>query len=327
MRATWMDGALIGADGEGEGSAGAGRAWGPRAAAFLHGFSLFETMLWHGRGIFGLDAHLERLLASGKTLGFFSNPPWPKEYLRAAIMETAGAALAGGETALRIRLTAARGSYERDGEWHAVVTADPYPAFAAGPGSTPYDSDQPVAWKAVLSPFCLDPASPLSGHKTGNHLLFQIACQDALRRGADEAVILTNEGFVAEGSRSNIFLVSAGELVTPPLALGVLPGITRAAIFRVARDLGITVCEEAFRYEDLQKGEVFFTNSLVGVVPAAPAGDPAFSLFDPAGGRVSGDGPVKAPRTWIRIRAAYLDLSERESERFSPSLDSPGAPW
>ncbi|MBM3252414.1 MAG: hypothetical protein FJZ11_06545, partial [Candidatus Omnitrophica bacterium] len=83
----------------------------------------------------------------------------------------------------------------------------------------------------------------------------------------DEAIILNNRGYVSEGSRSNIFLVKDNTVFTPSLSSGCLAGITRKAIFDLAKIYNIKICEGNFTLRDLHTAEeIFLTNSLMGVM-------------------------------------------------------------
>src|SRR5439155_15404379 len=85
-------------------------------------------------------------------------------------------------------------------------------------------------------PQALDPAL-----KTGNYLNNILALREAHEAGADDAILLDLRGRVTEGTTSNVFFVQHGVLVTPPLALGMLEGVTGAAFFGSAREEGLTL--------------------------------------------------------------------------------------
>lgn len=83
-----------------------------------------------------------------------------------------------------------------------------------------------------------------------------------------EGLMLTREGFVAEGIVSNLFMVKRGEVVTPSIETGILPGITRAFVLQLARKIGFRTIETTFTLEDLKRAdEVFLTNSVQEIVP------------------------------------------------------------
>jgi branched-subunit amino acid aminotransferase/4-amino-4-deoxychorismate lyase len=97
---------------------------------------------------------------------------------------------------------------------------------------------------------------------------YESAYREAKARGFDEAVILNSYGYVAEGTRSNIFMVRSRELFTPELDCACLDGITRKVVFGLAKISGINVFEARFTLEDLYgSDEAFLTNSLMGIMP------------------------------------------------------------
>jgi branched-subunit amino acid aminotransferase/4-amino-4-deoxychorismate lyase len=81
-------------------------------------------------------------------------------------------------------------------------------------------------------------------------------------------LLLNTLGWVAEGATSNIFIIKDEKLITPPVAAGILPGITRAAVLEVASCLDFTAQEETFSPEELLRAdEAFLTNSLMEIMP------------------------------------------------------------
>lgn len=106
------------------------------------------------------------------------------------------------------------------------------------------------------------------GKIIGQYVSSVMAKRDAQLSGFDEAILLDTRGYVAEGSGENIFVVRDGELVTPPLAAAILPGITRDTVMILAREAGLTVREELFtRDELLLADEVFFTGTAAEITP------------------------------------------------------------
>ncbi len=100
---------------------------------------------------------------------------------------------------------------------------------------------------------------------SGNYLVSVLARMEATRNGFDEAILLDPQGYVAEGSGENIFVVKNGVIYTPPTH-HILPGITRDSVIRIARDLGRTVREEnIIRNQLYLADEVFFTGTAVEV--------------------------------------------------------------
>ncbi len=125
-----------------------------------------------------------------------------------------------------------------------------------------------------------DNSAPARAKLTGIYVSSALAKTDAVNNGFDEAILLTHEGHVAEGSAENIFIVRDGQIITPPVSDNILEGITRATVIELcAAELGLSVHERSMdRSELYQADEVFFTGTAVGVSPVVeidhrPIGD------------------------------------------------------
>jgi branched-chain amino acid aminotransferase len=109
---------------------------------------------------------------------------------------------------------------------------------------------------------------PTMAKAGGAYLSSQLAKQEAKDRGVAEAIMLDASGLVAEGSGQNVFLVRDGVLWTPPISCGILAGITRDSVIRIARDMEIEVRETAVPREMLYiADEVFFTGTAAEITP------------------------------------------------------------
>ncbi|HUH07473.1 MAG TPA: branched-chain amino acid transaminase [Egibacteraceae bacterium] len=109
---------------------------------------------------------------------------------------------------------------------------------------------------------------PTGAKACGVYINSSLAKVEALKAGYDEAVLLNEDGHVAEGSGENIFVVSDGTLLTPPLSEGVLRGITRDAVIQFARDLDIPFAETTLLRQDLYLAdEAFYSGTAAEVVP------------------------------------------------------------
>lgn len=109
---------------------------------------------------------------------------------------------------------------------------------------------------------------PTGTKACGVYINSSLAKVEAVKSGYDEAILLNEHGRVAEGSGENIFVVKNGTLLTPPLAEGVLEGITREAIIDFARDLDIPFAETSLLRQDLYTAdEAFYTGTAAEVVP------------------------------------------------------------
>jgi branched-chain amino acid aminotransferase len=148
---------------------------------------------------------------------------------------------------------------------------------------------------------------------TGVYLNSMLAVTEANKAGYDEAILLTPEGTVADGSGENIFVVRDGVLYTPDLSTGILPGITRDSIIQIAQDMGYRVVEKSVIRSDLYLAdEVFMCGTAAEVTPLRSIDDHEIGV-----------GPVT-----LEIQQAYLDTVRGRSERWSQWLDpvATGAP-
>lgn len=103
---------------------------------------------------------------------------------------------------------------------------------------------------------------------TGQYVNSSLAKVEAVKAGYDEAILLNSRDFVAEGSGENLFLVREGEVLTPPLSEGVLGGVTRSSVIKIARDLGWTVHEQVISRSELYTAdEAFFTGTAAELAP------------------------------------------------------------
>jgi len=129
---------------------------------------------------------------------------------------------------------------------------------------------------------------------SGNYINSMMALQEALQSGCEEALLLDNEGYVAEGSGENIFLVTDGKIFTPELT-SCLEGITRSSIFSFANELGLNITERRITRDEVYVAdEAFFTGTAAEVLP--------INTLD---GRIIGIG-VRGPLT-EKLQKMYFD--------------------
>ena len=115
---------------------------------------------------------------------------------------------------------------------------------------------------------------PTGAKASGVYINSSLAKVEALKAGYDEAILLNEHGHVAEGSGENVFIVSDGVLLTPPLSEGVLQGITRDTVIEFARDLDIPFTESTLLRQDLYLAdEAFYTGTAAEVVPIRSCDD------------------------------------------------------
>ena len=233
----------------------------PYDRGILYGYGLFETMRSYGGWVFGLDRHLARLMHSAGKIGL--DVGLDPAALEQAIHKTLEA---NKLSDARIRLTVLAGEGERglapptSGTLTIMVVAEKL----ISPPPQAYEDGISAAVVSTRR----NSQSPLSGIKSIGYLDNLLAHSEAVAAGADEAILLNEQGFVAECSTSNIFLVVGGRLLTPSAESGILPGVTREEIIELAFNLGIAVEEEEISLAALLRAnEAFLTNSIVEVMP------------------------------------------------------------
>ncbi|MBS3948790.1 MAG: aminotransferase class IV [Dethiobacter sp.] len=228
--------------------------------SYLLGDGLFETILVHsGRPVF-LREHLERLTSSAHFFGY----SWPgKEYL-AGIIHLVIKSNSLPEGALRLTVSPAKSEgllAAAESTLNITVTCR-----RGGPyGDVLYKK----GFRAVIARTTRrNEHSPLSRHKTTNFLDSIVARREAYAAGADEALLLNTAGKLAEASASNVFTVHKGEVLTPSVTDGALPGVVRAKVSELCALLGIPWREASLSQAALQQAEeAFLTNSLLGLMP------------------------------------------------------------
>lgn len=233
---------------------------------FLYGDGLFETMRSYGGRIFKLDEHLSRLFRSSKVLKI--KMPYSKKELKRAVHRDLKAARIK-DAYIRLTLTRGEGTFnfKHDSRMkpNVVVTVKEFKGYP--------DIFYFRGISAKISDIRQNEYSPLSGIKSLNFLDHIIARMRAQDEGFYEAILTNTKGHVAEAATSNIFLVKRGMLLTPSLDSGILPGITRRAVIRIARKLGIRVAEKAITQKELAGAdEIFLTNSLGEIFPVVRVG-------------------------------------------------------
>ena len=233
---------------------------------FLYGYGLFETMRAYNGHIFRLDRHLARLRRSARSLGLadaIESVMEGKQPLETACMETLEA---NKLKDARLRLTVSAG----EGDMTPDPSTCPHPTVLITVRTlTPLPPQKyKSGFAAALSSLRRNSQSPLSRVKSTCYMENILARMEARAAGCDEALMLNEQGYLAEGSTTNIFLVNNGELITPSLESGVLPGITREAVLEIARAANIKTLERQAELEELiEAEEAFVTNSILELMP------------------------------------------------------------
>jgi len=214
--------------------------------AWLYGATVFTTLRVHGQSLdhplTGWDAHCDRIRQS--LVAFH----WPQPDWRR--LRTGAEQVATDYPVLRLTVLA-------DGR--ELVLGRPLPDNLAQ-----HQRQGIVAWAAT------DPLyrRSLPGHKTGNYLGSWLALQAARRVGADEAILVNEPGHWLETATGNLWGWGQGTWWTPPLAVGILPGIMRSQLLRHLQESGASVSQAPWTAEVLNQIQTLaYSNSVVGVVP------------------------------------------------------------
>ena len=238
----------------------------PLDHGFLYGYGLFETMRAYQGHIFRLDQHLARLRRSALSLGLTHstlNAVEEKQSLKTACMETLEANKLK-DARLRLTVSAGEGDMMPDPSTCSSPTVLMTARNLIPLPPEKYES----GFKATLSPLRRNSQSPLSRLKSTCYMENILARMAARATGCDEAILLNEQGYLAEGSMANIFLASNGELITPSLESGVLPGITRETVLEIARAANIKTLERQVELKELiEAEEAFITNSILELMP------------------------------------------------------------
>ena len=150
---------------------------------------------------------------------------------------------------------------------------------------------------------------PPAAKASGQYINSVLAKHEANRSGYDEAILLNEQGFVADGSGENVFVVRDGVLYTPPTSDSCLPGITRDSVIRIARSLGHEVREATLVRTDLYfADEAFLCGTAAEVTPIASVD----------GQEIGGRGPVTK-----EIQDVFFATVEGRDERFAEFLEYP----
>jgi branched-chain amino acid aminotransferase len=149
---------------------------------------------------------------------------------------------------------------------------------------------------------------PAAAKASGQYLNSQLAKLEAMKHGYDEALLLNELGYVADGSGENVFVVHRGRLMTPPTQASCLPGITREAVIRIAADHGYETVERDLTRADLYfADEAFLTGTAAEVTPIASVDDHEL-----------GAGPVTR-----ELQSAFFDVVHGRSPLSAEYLEYP----
>ena len=265
----------------------------------FEGIRCYETAA--GPAVFRLRDHLERLENSAKVL--YIDLPYSVTELREATHELIAT---NGLATCYVRPMAFFGYGELavgtlGNPVDVVIISFPWGAYLGEEGQELGITTKISSWERV-GPNVI----PHAAKATGVYLNSMLATTEARRSGYDEAIMLSGEGYVADGPGENVFVVKNNVVRTPPLSMSILPGITRDTIIHIARDLGYQVEETLLVRSDLYLAdEVFMVGTATEVAPVRAVDD-----------REIGVGPVTR-----ELQKAYLAAVTGIDDRWRDWLD------
>ncbi len=253
---------------------------------YLYGDGVFEGIRMYSGCIFKLKEHVDRLFDSARAI--MLEIPMTKEEMISAIVETVRR---NGLTDGYIRVVVSRGIGDLGLDPRkcprptVVIIADKiklYPEELYQNGleiiTVPTRRNLPEAVNPQI--------------KSLNYLNNILAKIEAIHRGYEEALMLNHEGYVAECTGDNIFMIKGDSLITPPTSVGVLKGITARTVMGIALEMGMEVREERFtRYDLYTADEVFLTGTAAEIIPVVKVDDRTIGAGRPG------------PKTWKIIEA------------------------
>jgi branched-chain amino acid aminotransferase len=247
----------------------------PWDRGFLYGDSLYEVLRTYEGKLVWEEEHLERLEQSARLCHFRLD--FSRDFFKAELRKTVAAFYSSldspAKPELVVRLVVSRGAgslgfdlshIQTPNQWIIYV----YPLVPASVEQLRQGVSLRVVSRLRNAKAALDPAM-----KSGNYLNSLLAYLEAKQNQAEgtaffDALLCDAQGFLTEGTTFNVFYIRRGILATPPLGIGILPGITRQKVLSLAQGLGLLVREVRFTPEYLQAAdEVFLTSTIREVLP------------------------------------------------------------
>ena len=265
----------------------------------FEGIRAYETP--KGPAVFRLADHMQRLHDSAKLL--YMDLPYSVEELREA---THGLVRANGLPACYIRPIAFYGYGQlgvstQGNPVDTVIMSWPWGAYLGEEALTTGITAKISTYQRI-GPNVI----PHAAKATGVYLNSMLATTEARRGGYDEAILLTPDGYIADGPGENIYVVKGGAIHTPPLSTSILSGITRDTVIQIAQDLGYVVHETSLIRTDLYLAdEVFMTGTAAEVTPVRAVDDIEVGV-----------GPIT-----LDIQRNYLDTVNGRTDRWAHWLD------
>jgi branched-chain amino acid aminotransferase len=273
--------------------------------ALHYGTAVFEGIRSYatddGPAVFRLDDHLARLERSAAM--YYMPIPFSREELRLAVHRLLAANDLGScyIRPLVMRGYGTMGLFPLEASVDVAIAAWEWGAYLGEEGLRSGIRAKVSSWRRIGNNTI--PATAKAGGQYLNSILAKIETHKA---GYQEAILLNEHGFVADGSGENIFVVKDGTIFTPDLSASILPGITRDTLIQIASDLGYEVVLKNLIRTDLYLAdEVFMSGTAAEVTPLRAVDDHELGV-----------GPVT-----MEIQKAYLDTARGQSERWAHWLD------
>ncbi len=273
-----------------------------------YGYGVFEGIRAYptdrGPAVFQLRPHMERLLRSARLYPPLDTIPWSVDDL----VDTARELIRvnGHEAGCYLRPTIILGYGEIGLN---PLPSDPQTIMASWEWGSYLGEDALVnGVRVMISSYRRIGKNtiPPAGKANGQYLNSSLAKVEALRAGYDEAVMLSEDGYVAEGTGENLFVVHDGVIWTPPLSDGPLGGITRSSVMTIARDLGFEVVERSLVRTDLfLADEIFLTGTAAELTP----------VREVAGYEIGPRGPVTEA-----VQSMFIDTVRGRVDRYADWL-------
>lgn len=229
---------------------------------FLYGDGIFEGIRAYNGRVWRLTEHLDRLYESAK--GIWLEIPVTWKEMERIVLETCAR---NDLKDAYIRLVVSRGAGDlgldprKCPKPSVICIADKislYPPEVYETGMKVISVSTRKVPQATFSPQV----------KSLNYLSSIMAKITAIQTGYPEVVMLNADGYVAEGTGDNIFMIKKGKVLTPPTWIGVLPGMTRGVVLEICQELGIPCEEQVFTLHDLYNAdEAFLTGTAAEVCP------------------------------------------------------------
>jgi branched-chain amino acid aminotransferase len=266
----------------------------------FEGIRCYETP--RGPAVFRLTDHMKRLEMSARLI--YMTLPHSVEELIGATHELLSA---NGLPACYVRPIAfygygTLGVPPRDNPVYVAIMSWPWGTYLGADALEKGIRAKISTWRRV-GPNTI----PHAAKATGVYLNSMLAVMEANRAGYEEALLLTEDGYVGDGSGENIFVVKDGVITTPDLSASILQGVTRLAVIRIARDLGYELREKPLIRTDLYMAdELFMTGTAAEVTPIRSVDD--VEIGDP--------GPITKA-----IQDTYLKTVTGQVERYAEWLE------